>query len=62
MHFLTDADILGPQPLVVCNSRTGFDPTDETATVLASLLKASKKRYYSVSGPFDLAARLCSKD
>jgi hypothetical protein len=42
--------------------RTGFESTDEIAAVLASLLKAPKKRSYSVSGRFNLAAHLFLND
>ena len=62
MYSFTDAGVLGPQSLVAYISKTGLDSTDHIAAVSARLLKASKKRYYVVSGPFNLAARLCSKD
>lgn len=58
MYSFTDAGVLGPQSLV---AKTGFDSTDHIAAVSARLLRASKKRYYVVSDPFNLAAHLCSK-
>jgi hypothetical protein len=61
MYSFADVSVLGPQSLVAYISKTGFDSTDHIAAVSARLLKASKKRYYVVSSPSNLAAHLCLK-